>query len=580
MSLILDAAAEGVPGHLEPFHRTNLLLHLLSTVAVVALMTRFFDRPIPIILAALLFGLHPLVVTPLAWVAQREILLAGMFSLWSLVAYVAWTRRRNRIRWLAVAAAFVGALLASPTAVVLPFMLLCLDYWPLRRAGRRAVLEKIPHFVMAIVVLCLAAASSGGPGSIAAAEHVGVGGRVLLSGYLVILYLSKVVWPTDLTPIYPVPEPLSLSNPLLLAGAMGFAALLLFVLLSIRRARVAFVGGMIFLLGVAATTFLAPLAWGAASPGHLYLPLVGVLLLFVAALHAMWGARLSGALRWGRTVLVVGVVAAIGGAAWASRQHYEVWRDSETLMLQMLAHAPEQPALQVEYGDLLHTRGRYAEAIDAYESALAQVGSAPFQPHLLAQLGDCYDRLNQWEVAQTYFARAVALRPDYAAGYSAWAMALARHGETEQAIAKLERALQLDPDSPEAHNNLGAALAQQGAYESAIQHFRAAIKSAPGFVSARANLARALRLSEQLDAALVEYGLALSIAPDNLALRGEYADVLVEQEQFIEAAEQYYLMLDLDPNHIHAREMLRALQPVLPRSRALPGGSGSSEALP
>ncbi|HSW47129.1 MAG TPA: hypothetical protein VLM89_16315, partial [Phycisphaerae bacterium] len=143
-SLMLDWAMGGRPDDLRAFHRTSLGLHVGCTLLLMLLCYQLFRRPVVAALVALLFGLHPLTVEPVAWVMERKTVLAAFFAFATFCAYVRFTRTCRR-RWYVFALIlYLFSLLSKPTTTPLPIFLLLIDYWPLRRFNRRAILEKIP----------------------------------------------------------------------------------------------------------------------------------------------------------------------------------------------------------------------------------------------------------------------------------------------------------------------------------------------------------------------------------------------------------------------------------------------------
>ena len=129
-------------------HLTNVLLHAASAILLFLALRRMTGDFWPSALAAALFAVHPLRVESVAWVAERKDVLSGLFFMLTLWAYAGYASRPFSLaRYLAVVASFALGLLAKPTLVTLPFVLLLLDYWPLGRfqgqqridaAGRRA----------------------------------------------------------------------------------------------------------------------------------------------------------------------------------------------------------------------------------------------------------------------------------------------------------------------------------------------------------------------------------------------------------------------------------------------------------
>ncbi|MFH0980558.1 MAG: glycosyltransferase family 39 protein, partial [Planctomycetota bacterium] len=149
ISLMLDHALGGRADQLRPFHRTSLILHISNTALVIVLLYLLFRQAWVAVAVGLLFGLHPLTVEPIPWIGERKTLLATFFALCCFITYVGYARRRSWKRYVACLVWFVLALMSKPTTTPLPVLLLLLDYWPLRRLNKRAVLEKVPFLIIA-----------------------------------------------------------------------------------------------------------------------------------------------------------------------------------------------------------------------------------------------------------------------------------------------------------------------------------------------------------------------------------------------------------------------------------------------
>src|SRR6266705_1968760 len=169
MSHMLDCQLYGLKagGH----HFTNVLLHTIAVLLLFAVlrdMTGAFWRSA---FVAALFAIHPLHVESVAWIAERKDVLSAVFFMLTLGTYARYARAPLIGRYVAVAFLFALGLMSKPMLVTVPFVLLLLDYWPLRRFEkpsslkakgsslarqsilRQLILEKIP-------LLALSAASS------------------------------------------------------------------------------------------------------------------------------------------------------------------------------------------------------------------------------------------------------------------------------------------------------------------------------------------------------------------------------------------------------------------------------------
>ena len=107
-------------------------------------------------------------------------------------------------------------LLAKPMMVTLPFVLLLLDVWPLRRATavggktRTAVLvrEKVPLFVLAAGASLATYLVQRGGGAVISLGSISFGQRVANAFLSYLAYLGQTVWPARLAVFYPFPEKL------------------------------------------------------------------------------------------------------------------------------------------------------------------------------------------------------------------------------------------------------------------------------------------------------------------------------------------------------------------------------------
>ena len=131
LSHMLDVEIYGVApgGH----HLTNVLFHIVNALLLFAVLHWMTGALWRSAFVAVLFALHPLNVESVAWIAARKNVLSTFFWLLTLCAYTVYTRRPGIFRYLAVCSALVLGLLVKPMLVTLPFVLLLLDFWPLRR---------------------------------------------------------------------------------------------------------------------------------------------------------------------------------------------------------------------------------------------------------------------------------------------------------------------------------------------------------------------------------------------------------------------------------------------------------------
>ena len=196
----------------------NTLIHVSNTLLLFFFLKRVTGARWRSAIVAALFALHPLHVESVAWAAERKDTLATFFGLLSLLAYARYAEANSWKRYALVALWLGLGLMAKPMLVTWPFVLLLLDYWPLRRlewqptdgirrfarAWLPLIREKLPLFglVAASMVVTYVAQSHGG----AVRGFVDAPLSLRLANALVSYakYLLLTFWPSGLGVYYPI----------------------------------------------------------------------------------------------------------------------------------------------------------------------------------------------------------------------------------------------------------------------------------------------------------------------------------------------------------------------------------------
>jgi tetratricopeptide (TPR) repeat protein len=454
LSLMLDSSLLGLePG---PRHAMNALLHALNTSLLYLTLARLTGARGRSLAVASLFALHPVQVEPVAWISARKDLLAALCFLLALWAYAGSAGRERARAGLGVFAAFAAGLLCKPVVVTLPFVLLLLDAWPLRRldpaapgaafALLRLAREKWPLFGLAAASSVVFFEAQRQGGAVVGLEAIPLGARLANAAVAYVGYLAALVWPAGLAIHYPFRD-LTRSpagTAFAWACAAALAALSWGALRALRRAPYLAVGWLWFLGMLVPMIGVVQLGAQASADRYLYLPSVG---LFVAA---VWGAAALGARR--PRLLLTGAVAASAALGASAALQIRHWRSSETVFARALAVTEQNGRAHLQLGAALLGRGEPDAAF----------------PHAL---------------------EAVRLEPGLVQARNNLAMARAQRGELAAAIAEYRELLRRRPDWASAHNNLGVALAETGRFEEAAGHFREALRLDPGYENARRNLA-------------------------------------------------------------------------------------------
>jgi protein O-mannosyl-transferase len=557
-SLQLDARLYGM----RPwgFHLTNVVLHAVNT-ALLFLVLRFLTGTFwRSVLVALLFGVHPVHVESVAWVAERKDILSTLFWLLTMAAYGHYAARPVLSRYLLVVVSLALGLLAKPMLVTLPCVLLLLDYWPLCRVmkkgsgpflpgkkgpdpffitRRAALLEKLPLMALAAASCVVTVFAQREGKSVMPLEELPLLDRLANAIVAYVRYLEMAVWPQRLAVFYPHPH----GN--LPAWQVGGALLLLtaVTLLALRGARrypYAPVGWLWYLGTLVPVIGLVQVGEQALADRYTYVPFIG---LFLAA---VWGANdLLAA--WGVRRAVAGVLA---GAVLllltvATYQQVRVWHDRQTLWEHALEVTEDNYLAHNHVGIMLTEKGRLDAALAHFQEGVRiHPRSALSHNNLALVLG----RQGHEEEALEHFREAVRLNPRYAEAHYNLGIALLGQGKLEEAAEQLAAAVEMDPAYGEAHNNLGIALAGQGRNDEARLHFATAVQLNPQNAEALNNLGRAFENEGAWPQAVECYRKAVRLRPGAIVFRCNLAYALHEAGRSEEAAAAYRDALQLVPD--------------------------------
>ena len=208
LSHMLDIELYGLSpmGH----HLTNLQIHIVNSVLFFILLNWMTGAIWQSAFVAALFALHPLHVESVAWVAERKNVLSTFFWMLTMLAYVHYSRHPNLYRYFLTLLLLMFGLMAKPMLITLPFVLLLLDYWPLRRLRQQSpfhlILEKVPFLLLSFVSIYLSFLSVQQNKIILSAELVPMKLRVANALVSYVQYIEKMFWPTSLAVFYPFPD--------------------------------------------------------------------------------------------------------------------------------------------------------------------------------------------------------------------------------------------------------------------------------------------------------------------------------------------------------------------------------------
>jgi Tfp pilus assembly protein PilF len=525
-------------------HLVNVLFHALASLLLLAALHRMTRALWPSAFVAFVFALHPLHVESVAWVAERKDVLCAFFWCLTLWCYARYVERPSRAAYAFMVLAFAGGLMSKSMIVTLPLVLLLLDYWPLRRTWRLALLrEKAPLLALAGAVSAVTLVSQQAGHAVRSLATLPLGDRMANAAWTYAAYIGRMFWPARLAVYYPYSHHLTMAQ-LLLAGAILVGITVLAV--RGRHSRPYAAVGWFWYLGTLVPVIgLIQVGGQASADRYTYLPTIGL------TIALAWGAvdllthypeawkPVAGAAI--AAVAMCLVVTAVQVSYWANSgllfQHavnvtagnyiaannladYYLTEmrneDARAPVLEALRLNPDYPEAHVNLATILRRTGQMAESERQYREAL-RLQPANAAAH--AGYGALLLQENRAGEAAGEFARVVELQPEDADGRYNLGRVLVAIGRFDQGVAELREAIRLRPDYAEAHHSLAVALAGRGRLDEAITEFQAEARLSPGDAAVHSNLGMLLAGVGRLDEAIAQYAEALRIQPGSEAAR-------------------------------------------------------------
>ncbi|MGZ5505750.1 MAG: tetratricopeptide repeat protein [Limisphaerales bacterium] len=499
-------------------HLMNVGFHAANAVVLFLFLRWLSGRFWECLLVVTLFALHPLRVESVAWIAERKDVLSTFLVLLCIWTYSKYARAKasgsanGAGSYLTSIFLFALALMAKPMSVTVPFVLLLLDFWPFGRwlscrgpdANRRSritrvISEKLPFFLLSAVTCLLTLKAQ--THAISSLNNYPFWARLGNAVVAYATYLHKILWPTDLSIMYPlavVPwQTLVISTGVVLSISVAATC-------AARKWPYVTFGWFWYIGTLVPTIGLVQVGAQSFADRYTYLPTVGILIAII-----WWAAEIIT-----RPQLRVAAIGAAGivllSFGLCTRYETTYWRNAITLFAHGLKNttnnfflisgmasvlgdsgipgiskqaafyydwafliSPSDAKLNYNYGNFLARRNFYDEALPFYDKAIAgrrDYAEAYFdKANTLAVMG-------RFAEAETNYTKALEIDPSYVNAEVNFAGIFTIRHQYDHAIPHYNRALQLAPQYARAHHLMGVTLARMGRMEEAVDHFRLAVR--------------------------------------------------------------------------------------------------------
>ena len=562
ISHMIDIQLFGLNPHMH--HLSNLFFHTLNTILLFLVFSLMTGDAWKCFFMATLFAIHPMNIESTAWIAERKNLLSTMFWMLTMLAYIFYAKKPAFSRYLLVFLAFGCGLLAKPILVVLPFVLLLMDFWPLKRtkwadvintrnnhdnivlpkstfgkmSNSHLILEKTPLLLLSFMTFYLSMVTLQGKSEVINTAIVPLMLRIENAIVSYVIYLKKMIWPIDLAFFYPFPDAVPTWQTI---GAIIFLCLMTYLATIRLKTKPYLIIGWLWFLGVLfpASGLIQGGHWPALADRWAYVPLIGIFIIFA------WGVPdILPKWRYRRTVLSVSATCLIIFFLCVTRNQLAYWADSYTLFNRAIAVTENNFLAYSLVGKELIKTEDYKTAEKYFLTALR---IKPDYADTRHDIGHVAYQNKEYDKALKYYRQALLFRPSDAKIMCIIADLLIKNGNLDEAIDYYSEALVLNPSVPDIYNKIGMVFYIKQAYEKARQKFKMAVRLNPEFYEAYYNLGLVALKQGKLNDALNNYKEAISINPNYTDALKSLGDLLFSRGHMADAFKYYSQVVQINP---------------------------------
>ena len=448
------------------YHLSSTIWHILTAIAVFALIQQLFGRGKLSLLTALLFVAHPIHTEAVSYISGRADPLTTCFMLFAFVLYLRSGARPGMGAMAGMTACFLAALLSKEMSFILPILILFYHY-----VFRKPVYTKAFFTLIgALALFALWRFFVIGTSAIAEGETPTLAER--LPGIFVALanYSRILIVPFDLHMeygglLFPYREPKALIGLILLILISGYVWAK-----KKKDPFLFFAAGWFFIALLPASNLFFPI--NAYMAEHwLYIPSIGLFML-VARFLTDLGER-----QRFQGIALAAAVGLVGFYSVLTVRQNRYWNNDVSFYQRMLHYAPDSSRLYNNLAKAYHDAGREKELVELLKSAIE------LNPNnILAynNLGNAYKEAGNYEDAKRSYLKAIELDPSHAGPYYNLSTIYADvDNNMEGAIELLNKALELSPYFAKTYNKLGQIYLLKGENEKAIDLLNKAVKLNP-----------------------------------------------------------------------------------------------------
>jgi len=500
----LSLAADYNLGNGEPayFHATSIIIHLLNTFLLFFFLYRILKDEWMAFIVALLFGVHPMAVESVAWVSERKTVLYAFFFLISLLFYIKYSERNKIIHYILCIAFFTLSCFSKSMAVVLPLVLVAIDYFKGKNIfSFKTYINKLPFFAISVVFGLISVFAQQ---DVMQYEHDQEFSYNLGWGaWSFLLYLIKILIPFNLSAFYSYPPDGSIDTYKTVLGAVAIIAFIFSLVYFYRKANRPVVFGLIFIvinLFFVLKFFNIPAGAYYMADRYAYFPVVG---LWLVAFSLAGNALKQRKVIVNYLFLTIAVIFML-----VSVQRSKIWKNSIIMWTDVIEKHDDATIAYINRANAYRDSKKYVLAIADYDKA---------------------EKIN----------------PRYSVIYSNRGYANYMNNEFKGAVRDFSKSLSMNPTQTEVLYNRGLAFQALKEYDKALEDYTKVIEDDSLFykaINAKGNVYYEMNNDSM---AMYYYNKSIMLFPDNAQCYYNRANILAKNGKHKEALAEYTKAIEI-----------------------------------
>ena len=449
-----------------PFHLTSLIFHIINIWLIFRFIDLLTGKTDLALFVATFFAVHTLQVESVAWMSAIKVVISTSFFLLSLIYYVRFnTTERKRNYYLSLLF-FILALLSKEQTLILPLVIVTIDYFHDRKLlSRKVILEKIPYVFLSALFLTIAMIATYTQGFNSKMPAVNILYQIEIVFYSMFNYLSKFILPVNLSSFYPYP---AFINYYMLIIPLLLTFIILFALIKklITRKELIFAIGFFF-INIFLTLQILPVRKIFMADRYMYLPLIGILLIIGFILNRLIKLNPKYKLH---IISIVSVFIVFFTILSFSRT--KVWNSSLSLWDNVINTTGKSYFPLLKRGIAYREEKNYNAALTDFNEAI-KLNANDYNAY--ENRGFVYLVQNKYDNARDDFRSSIELNPESSYSYCNLGFSFLHLGKYREAMENINKAIEIYPGYADAYKNRGEVYIGMKNYEKACADIEKAL---------------------------------------------------------------------------------------------------------